>query len=80
MVRIALVMSGAVHFISEATEVDSVRTSELNILGKIGAESVFCMKIDDSPNGRPEREKSHKPDMKSVKADKIIIDIYQCRK
>ena len=40
---IPFVASGAVRFYSKTEEVDGAQRSELNLLGKIGAESVFGM-------------------------------------
>ena len=78
MGRIALVTSGYVRFNSKATDVDGVWTSELNLIGKIGAESVFSMERDDQPDGPPDTEKEgHTPDMKAVKSDKADVDVYQ---
>ena len=44
---ITLVASGAVRLYSKAKEVDSVQRSELNFLGKIGAEIIFGVERDD---------------------------------
>ena len=78
MGQTALVASGDVHFNSKLAYVDSVQRSELNLLGKIGAESVFGMERDDSPENNPDTEKEGpKPDVKAVKSDKSAADVDQ---
>ena len=45
--RIDIVTSGAVSFNPKAIGVDGVQTSELKLIGKIGAKSVFGMERDE---------------------------------
>ena len=65
-------------FNSKVREVDGVQTSELNFLGNIGYDSVFGTERDDSTDGSPETEREgHKPDVRSVKADKAAVNVDQ---